>query len=60
MYVSIVGDFVYVRSDQDLPFIARIDQMWTDSKSECVYTLIMSLLLLSLLVMTHGSVGLGS
>lgn len=53
----IIGDFVYVRSDQDLPFIARIDQMWTDSKSECVDAT-MLLILLSL-VMTHGFVGLG-
>ncbi|XP_019864490.1 PREDICTED: protein polybromo-1-like [Amphimedon queenslandica] len=29
-----LGDFVYVRSDQDLPFIARIDQMWTDSNDD--------------------------
>ena len=26
------GDCVYVRSDQEKPFIARIDRMWTDSK----------------------------
>ena len=27
-----IGDCVYVRSDQDKPFIARVDKMWTDSK----------------------------
>ena len=26
------GDFVYVRSDQERPFIARINKMWTDAK----------------------------
>ena len=28
----ISGDFVYLRSDQDEPFIARIDKIWTDTK----------------------------
>ena len=38
MYVSCdgivisAGDFVYVRSDQDRPFIARINKMWSDAK----------------------------
>lgn len=27
-----VGGFVYVRSDEDVPFIARIEKMWTDEK----------------------------
>ncbi len=27
-----VGDFVYVRSDEEVPFIARIEKMWTDQK----------------------------
>ena len=26
------GDCVYVRSDQEKPFVARIDRMWTDTK----------------------------
>ena len=26
------GDCVYVRSDQEKPFVARIDRMWTDGK----------------------------
>jgi protein polybromo-1 len=29
-----LGDFVYVRSDQAQPFIARIDRMWTDSNED--------------------------
>ena len=31
MYI-LIGDCVYVRSDQERPFIARIDRMWTDIK----------------------------
>lgn len=27
-----LGDFVYVRSDEEKPFIARIDKMWMDAK----------------------------
>lgn len=29
---SCSGDFVYLRSDQERPFIARIDRMWTDNE----------------------------
>lgn len=32
MYMCLSGDFVYLRSDQEHPFIARIDKMWTDKK----------------------------
>ena len=31
-YVYKLGDCVYLRSDQEKPFIARIDKMWKDSK----------------------------
>ena len=34
------GDYVYVRSDQDNPFIARIDKMWTDSKQVTFYSIL--------------------
>ena len=27
-----LGDCVYVRSDEDRPYIARVDKMWTDPK----------------------------
>jgi protein polybromo-1 len=29
-----IGDFVFVRSDEPTPYIARIDRMWTDNQSD--------------------------
>ena len=31
-FPSYVGDYVFVRSDQSRPYIARIDRMWTDRR----------------------------
>ena len=32
---------MYLRSDQDQPFIARIDKMWTDTKYDTVVYIFM-------------------
>ena len=31
-YCTFSGDHVYVRSQDDKPYIARIDKLWTDNR----------------------------
>lgn len=32
MHTNMLGDCVYLRSDKENPFIARIERIWTDAK----------------------------
>ena len=34
--VYYTGDYVYLRSDEQQSFIARIEKMWTDEKYYCI------------------------